>query len=63
MKLIKFKVKSEAGEIINCSVNSSQIKCIWDYANGSVLELLSGEKIVLSGKSKKQIEDELEALT
>lgn len=62
MKLVKFKVKSSEGEIVNCSVNSDQIKCIWEYANGNVLELISGEKIAISGKSKKQIEDELEAI-
>lgn len=59
MKLIKFKVK-DGEEIVECSVSDIQIKCLWKYSNGSILELVSGEKLVLADKSKKNLEDEIE---
>ena len=62
MKLVKVKVKQADNSTVTASINRDQIKMIWEFPNGLVIELLSGEKIVVDGKSKKQIEDDAEGI-
>lgn len=62
MKLFKFIHKTSAGDLIPVSINCDQIKCIWSYPKGDYLELLDGKQLLIDSKSKKQSEDELEAM-